>query len=27
VRHTMAQIHATDPVPQHPAVAQKGAAP
>jgi NADH-quinone oxidoreductase subunit M len=27
VRHTMAQIHATDPVPQHPAAAQKGAAP
>jgi NADH-quinone oxidoreductase subunit M len=27
VRHTMTQIHATDPVPQHPAVAQKGAAP
>ena len=27
VRHTMAQIHVTDPVPQHPAAAQKGAAP
>jgi NADH-quinone oxidoreductase subunit M len=27
VRHTMAQIHVTDPVPQHPAVAQKGASP
>ncbi len=27
VRHTMAQIHVTDPVPQHPAEAQKGAGP
>jgi NADH-quinone oxidoreductase subunit M len=27
VQHTLTQIHVTDPVPQHPAVAQKGAAP
>ncbi len=27
VRHTMSQIHVTDPVPQHPAAAQKAVAP
>jgi NADH-quinone oxidoreductase subunit M len=27
VQHTMTQIHVTDPVPQHPSAAQKGATP
>jgi NADH-quinone oxidoreductase subunit M len=27
VQHTMAQIHVTDPVPQHPTAAQKGSTP